>query len=103
MEDVASKTGEVPAALINRPKRWIWFEEYLQAFHLLSPCRSIGFSRNPISFQDIVAYAQFYEVEDFDTFCKLIQKIDDTYLTYLQKLEKIKSNEPTDVNTKGRS
>jgi len=104
LEDVESRTGETPTALLNRPKRWVWLEEYLQAFDTLSRSRSIGFSRNPISFQDIVTYAQFYDVEDFDSFCLLIQHIDGDYLEYLANRDKNQSsNESTNVNPQSRS
>ena len=104
LEEVEARTGETPAALLNRPTRWVWLEEYLQAFDTLSRSRSIGFSRNPISFQDIVTYAQFYDVEDFDSFCLLIQYIDRDYLEYLAERDKSQpSNESTNVNPQSRS
>lgn len=103
LEEVASKTGEIPAALLNRPKRWIWLEEYLNAFDILSSGRSIGFSRNPITFLEIVTYAQIYDVEDFDSFCLLIQHLDREFLEYLASQEKSKSNESANVNPKSSS
>lgn len=104
LEDVASRTGETPTALLNRPKRWVWLEEYLQAFDTLSASRSIGFSRNPISFQDIVTYAQIYDVEDFEIFCLLIQRMDGDFLEYLASRDTGKSsNEPANINTKSSS
>lgn len=51
-------------------------------------------SLNPISFQDIVLYAQVYEVEDFQLFCHLIQQLDNVFLNYQSKKIKQKSKSP---------
>lgn len=62
---------------------YIW-----QWFHAIARRRtSSGFGPNPITHQDIVAYAQLYRVDIDPWEAELICSIDDLFLASLQKKE----------------
>ena len=80
--DTESKTGETPQALQDRPIRTIWIDEHVTAFEILSRSRQVGMGLSPISFMDLTLYAEKFDVEDFESFCFLIQKMDSEYLQF---------------------
>ena len=85
LERSSEQLGTEVPALSNKPEKFIWHDEYLKAFDILSRCRSSGFSANPISFTEIVSYASYANVEDFERFVYLIQLLDKTFLEHVAK------------------
>lgn len=87
LEDLEDK-GLNPQALNSKPILNDWMQEYIIAFDILSSRRSIGFSLNPISMSDILAYIQIYSTNDIDSFVKFIIIMDSTFLSYMAKSNK---------------
>jgi hypothetical protein len=69
---------------------------YVQAFYDLSTCRNTGMSLGAIPWRDIVAYAQFHEIDDhlFPIFKAVITAMDATFLKFHDKASKDRAKEP---------
>lgn len=70
------KTGIIPPALLNRPTLEDGDEEYVTAFMMLNTRRSSGMGPNPISLTEILAYVQLYEVNEPETFVRVMVEMD---------------------------
>lgn len=63
-----------------------YLNEYVYAFNLLSPSRSVGFSRQSITLSEIVCYTkEFGTPNGFRIFIEIIQAIDQSFLEYTNK------------------
>jgi hypothetical protein len=56
------------------------FEFYYDAFAELSTARQIGLGIGPIPFTAISEYTKLFEIPDFEEFCYVIRRMDQTYL-----------------------
>ena len=60
---------------------------YVEAFLELSTCRDAS-NGSPISFTDIVTYANIFDVGDLEEFIHIIRAMDNEYLLNLRKKSK---------------
>lgn len=73
------------AEIENRPELWDENIEYLGAFFGLSPSRNAGMSAGAIPISEILAYCQFFDVQDRELFFHNIRAADNAYLTWKQQ------------------
>jgi hypothetical protein len=77
------------------------FRYYIDAFHELSSCRSIGMALGPIPFTAIAEYSKLFDVEDFEEFHYLMRIMDHKFLE--MKAAKAKSqSSKTPTKSKGK-
>ena len=64
------------------------FRYYIDAFHELSSCRSIGMALGPIPFTAIAEYSKLFDIEDFEEFHYLMRVMDNKFLEMESKKQK---------------
>jgi hypothetical protein len=67
---------------VNQPPSPDDLEFYRQAFWDLSPSRPAGMGLSAIPFEAVDRYAERYEVDDFETFHRLIRAQDRVFLAH---------------------
>jgi hypothetical protein len=75
------------------------FRYYIDAFHELSSCRSIGMALGPIPFTAIAEYSKLFDVEDFEEFHYLMRFMDNKFLELEAKKHKSTQSQ---AKTKGK-
>ncbi len=79
---------------------WVW-----NAFQQLSNCRQVGMGVGPIPWTAIDAYATRHcirDEDDFDEFRYLIVAMDEVYMAYLTKRQKLSSDAPKPQQPQGK-
>jgi len=81
--------GQEPEALKNKPRLKPWGADYYRAFQTLSTSRPTGMGGvGAIPLSEMMAYFALSEIRDPDereTYVKMIQALDSTYLTHMNK------------------
>lgn len=90
LHKVEEETGETPMALLTRPTVENRLAYYLKAFDRCSASRQHGSEGQPlpISMNDVLAYCQFFAVDDLDMRERLLdhlQALDEVYLDLAAK------------------
>jgi hypothetical protein len=75
------------------------FRYYIDAFHELSSCRSIGMALGPIPFTAIAEYSKLFDVEDFEELHYLMRFMDNKFLELEAKKHKSTQSQ---AKTKGK-
>ena len=99
LEDRARRTGVKPAALKSRPKLRLTDAPFAEAFFALSSARTYGAAApNPISISEIWAYVSFQGIAsqaERSKYLRLIQLLDQVYLTHWAEKNPSPSSSPT--------
>jgi len=74
---------------------------YIEAFNELHTCRNTGLGISPIPFSPIVEYAKVYAIDDFEEFLYLIRRMDNSYLTVMERKNNGTSTNKTNKNSSG--
>lgn len=85
MRTVEQSTGRTPPALIDKPEYPEAYDEYIQAFYLLSNSRQIGMAVGAIPLTEIEAYCRMFDVFDIELFVALITSMDMAFMTHMNK------------------
>lgn len=82
----------MPDWYLDKPEEGPTDEFYLQAFFLLNTGRAAGFNVAPISWKDIIAYAEYVGLdrEMTDAFLIIIRAMDTAYMDWVSKQPKKK-------------
>ena len=97
--DVHEEKGLPPPPEVEAPPLFEGAEEYLNAFWLLSECRtSSGMGGiNPIPLAEIYAFFQIYGIDDItdkEDYIRFVKALDSTYLKYeYEKLDRKRKRE----------
>jgi hypothetical protein len=91
-EERAKKTGVKPAPLLTRPKLKYQDVEYFEAYEALASGRPPGFTGpGAIPVSEILAYVNLVGIASRDArlkYLRLIQAMDQTYLTFVVEAQK---------------
>ena len=83
----------IPPALQEQPQLWQQNQGFLQAFFHLNSTRQSGMNGAfAISFSEILAYCQLFEIEDATEFFNAISACDSAFFKHIKTLEKNKVN-----------
>lgn len=93
LQKVAEVRGKVPSAISEKPPIDRVTAWYLDAFHLLSNSRSVGFGVGPIPLSEITNYGLVFDtIHDLNSFCQIISRIDAAYIKKLTSKQKSKNS-----------